>query len=59
MTSISSSEIPAGDFQARCPQLMDEVANAHDELIVTRRGRPMVKVIPEEETLIPDLFGFM
>ena len=41
-------EIPAGEFKARCLALLDEVAGAGDEIIVTKRGRPVARVVPLE-----------
>ena len=42
--------IPAGEFKARCLALLDEVADTGAELIVTKYGRPVAKVVPLEET---------
>jgi prevent-host-death family protein len=41
--------IPAGEFKAKCLQLMDDVHTAHGDIIVTKRGVPMVRVIPFEQ----------
>ena len=38
--------IPAGEFKARCLKLMDEVAETGEELVVTKRGRPVVNLVP-------------
>ncbi len=42
-------EIPAGEFKARCLRLLDHVAETKTELIVTKRGRPVARVVPLEE----------
>ncbi|MEO8035441.1 MAG: type II toxin-antitoxin system prevent-host-death family antitoxin, partial [Acidobacteriota bacterium] len=39
-------EIAAGEFKARCLALLDEVGQSGDELIVTKRGRPVARVVP-------------
>ena len=39
-------EIPAGEFKARCLKLMDEVNETGEELVVTKRGKPVVKLVP-------------
>jgi prevent-host-death family protein len=38
--------IPAGEFKARCLALLDEVAAGGEELIVTKRGKPVARVVP-------------
>jgi prevent-host-death family protein len=41
-------EIPAGEFKAQCLALLDEVAETGKEIIVTKRGKPVAKVVPIE-----------
>jgi len=41
-----SREITATEFKARCLRLLDEVAGTGETLIVTKRGRPVVRVEP-------------
>ena len=51
-------QIPAGEFKAKCLQLMDEIQRSRNELVITKHGKPVAKLVPyEEET--PTLFGFM
>lgn len=51
-------EIPAGRFKATCLRLIDEVAKKRTPIVVTKRGKPLVKLVPvDEET--PPLFGFL
>ena len=38
--------IKASEFKAKCLQLMDEVAASGQEIVVTKRGRPVSRVIP-------------
>lgn len=38
-------QISATSFKARCLSLLDEVAESGAELIVTKRGRPVARVI--------------
>ena len=40
--------IPAGEFKAKCLKLLDEVQRTGEELIVTKRGRPVARVVPTE-----------
>ena len=49
--------IGAGDFKAKCLQLLDAVAAHREPLIITKRGKPVAKLVP----MPPDiqLFGAM
>jgi prevent-host-death family protein len=50
--------IPATEFKANCLRLMDEVAQQRRPIIITKRGKPVAKLVPIEEEAI-DLFGRM
>jgi len=39
-------QLPAGQFKAKCLALLDEVAQTGQELVVTKRGKPVAKVVP-------------
>lgn len=41
--------IKAGEFKAKCLAIMDEVARSRNPVIVTKHGKPVVKIIPAEE----------
>jgi len=56
MTMVTKAKsIPAGQFKARCLALLDEVAERGAELVVTKHGRPVARVVPVEAP--PDLSG--
>ena len=38
--------VPAGKFKAECLGLIDQVATTRESFIVTKRGRPIVEIIP-------------
>ena len=38
--------VAAGEFKAKCLALLDHVASTKQELIVTKRGRPVARVVP-------------
>ena len=44
-----SREIPAGEFKAKCLKLMDDVAATGEELVITKRGKPVARLIPAKE----------
>jgi prevent-host-death family protein len=54
--------IPAGEFKAKCLALMDEVEASGEPIVVTKRGKPVVRVTPAQptsETEMRPLFGAM
>ena len=51
-------KISAGKFKAQCLKLMDEVKNRREEVVITKRGRPVARLVPYEETPAP-VHGFM
>lgn len=40
------AEITATQFKAKCLSLLDDVAAGSGELIVTKHGKPVAKVVP-------------
>lgn len=56
MISHSTLAVPAGEFKAKCLHIMDEVNKSRQSIIITKRGKPVAKLVPfEEET--STLFG--
>ena len=51
-------QIPAGAFKARCLAVMKKVQATGEPVIVTKRGAPVVKVVPVEREK-KDISGFM
>jgi prevent-host-death family protein len=51
-------QVSAADFKANCLRLMDEVAHERQAIIITKRGKPVAKLVPADEKPI-DLFGYM
>lgn len=49
--------IAAGKFKARCLALLDEVAATHQPVVITKRGRPVARVVPIENATTPSLLG--
>jgi prevent-host-death family protein len=52
-------KISAGKFKARCLKLMDEVHSNHEEIIITKYGRPVAKLVAVKEKETKSLFGCM
>jgi len=51
-------QLPAGEFKTHCLRLMDLAHKKGETVIITKRGVPVAKLVPFEETPIP-MFGFM
>lgn len=55
--------IAAGEFKAKCLHLLDEVAAQHAPLVITKRGKPIAKLVPIDDALVEhkpvDLYGRM
>jgi prevent-host-death family protein len=51
-------EIPAGAFKARCLTVMKQVQRTGEPVVVTKRGTPLVKVVPVEKEK-SEIFGFL
>lgn len=49
--------IPAGEFRARCLALLDEVNETGEEIIITRRGKPVARLVPVERETWKSLIG--
>lgn len=51
--------IPAGEFKAKCLQLMEEVNHSNLTLVVTKRGKPVAQIIAPAREAAPfrSLFG--
>lgn len=48
--------VKASEFKAKCLGLMDEVASTGEEIIVTKNGKPITRLVPYKQ--IPEsLFG--
>ena len=51
-------QMRASDFKARCLSVMKDIQATGEPVIVTKRGKPVVKVIPAESEK-GDILGFM
>jgi prevent-host-death family protein len=38
--------VAAGEFKARCLSLMDDVQRTRETVIITKRGKPVAKLVP-------------
>lgn len=42
-------KIAAGKFKARCLALMEDVRSTREPLVITKRGKPVAKLVPADE----------
>ncbi|MEO8615042.1 MAG: type II toxin-antitoxin system Phd/YefM family antitoxin [Luteolibacter sp.] len=42
--------ISATEFKAKCLQLLDEVQRSGEELVISKRGKPVARVVAEKES---------
>ena len=48
-TATMPRTVKASEFKAKCLKLMDEVAETGNEIVITKRGRPVSKLTPYTE----------
>jgi prevent-host-death family protein len=51
--------IAAGEFKAKCLHLLDEVARQRAPLVITKRGKPVAKLVPIDDATPLTLYGRM
>jgi prevent-host-death family protein len=54
----NSKEVPASTFKDSCLRLIERVRQTREEIVVTRYGRPVAKLVPFEEGTA-HLFGHL
>jgi prevent-host-death family protein len=51
-------QIGAGEFKAKCLALLDQVQKTRQEIVVTKRGKAVAKLVPVDEEK-PQIWGRM
>jgi prevent-host-death family protein len=49
-------KMAAGAFKVHCLKVMDEVQSKRVSVLITKRGKPVAKLVPVEQD--DDIFGF-
>lgn len=54
-------KIPAGRFKAECLKLIDQVARRRTEVVITKRGKPVARLVPvvDQTMAVKPLLGWM
>lgn len=50
--------LKASEFKARCLQVMDDVAASGERVVITKRNRPLVALVPAVEPPAGSPFGW-
>jgi prevent-host-death family protein len=56
MTIAMSETIPAGVFKAKCLGMLEQVAQHRLEIVITKRGKPIARLVPVDQEP-PVVFG--
>jgi prevent-host-death family protein len=54
---MSKRIMTAAKFRAECLQVLDTVASARTEVLVTKRGKPVARIVPVGEPSSASRFG--
>jgi prevent-host-death family protein len=50
-------KIAAGEFKARCLTLMEDVRNTREPLLITKRGKPVARLVPADDDAEREFIG--
>ncbi len=51
-------KMAAGSFKVHCLAVMDEVQSKGEAVLITKRGKPVAKLVPADKET-DDIFGFL
>ena len=51
-------KMAAGAFKVHCLAVMDEVQSKREAVLITKRGKPVAKLVPADKEA-DDIFGFL
>ena len=51
-------KMAAGAFKVHCLKVMDEVQSKRESVLITKRGKPVAKLVPVDKEK-DDIFGFL
>jgi prevent-host-death family protein len=54
-----TTELSATEFKATCLKVMEDVRKSRRPVIVSKRGKPLVKIVPVDGKPRVPLFGYM
>lgn len=48
-SEVKMKKIAAGEFKAKCLTIMENMRKNREPILITKRGRPLAKLVPAEE----------
>lgn len=57
-TTRTMKTIAAGEFKVHCLAIMDEVQSKREAVVITKRGKPVAKLVPVVGKEKDDIYGF-
>ena len=51
--------VPATEFKAKCLALLDRVAERRETFVITKRGKPVARLVPVERKPKGSILGWM
>jgi prevent-host-death family protein len=51
--------IGAGEFKTNCLKLMDQVQRDRKSITITKRGKPVAKLVPVDPEVRTPIFGYL
>jgi prevent-host-death family protein len=51
-------KMPAGSFKTHCLAVMDQVQAKHETIVITKRGKPVAKLVPVN-TETDEIYNFL
>jgi prevent-host-death family protein len=52
-------KMSAAEFKAKCLKIMDQVNSFHHEIVITKHGKPIAKLVPYSVKPSQSLFGYL
>lgn len=52
-------KLSAAEFKSKCLKIMDDVNTTHEEVVITKHGKPVAKLVPYSEKPSKSFFGYM
>jgi len=59
LLEVIQMEVPAGEFKSHCLRLIEEVRVSRCEVVITKRGRPVARLVPLEDPATRPLVGYL
>jgi prevent-host-death family protein len=51
--------ITISEFKTHCLEILNQIYNSHETLIITKRTKPIAKVVPAEDESQVSIFGLL